>query len=381
MKRPNDRARGVSLIEALVALAVMAFGMLGVVGMQATLRYNGDIAKQRSEAVRLAQERIENRRAFTVYDSAVGVDAYADIISRAGVDVPGSNATYSLEEAVTDLDGGKTKALVVTVSWKDRSDQTQQVKLGTNITKVLPELGGSLGVPAYGSPSRLPSGRHNAIPRGAVDQGDGTSKFTPPGAGSVAWVFNNNTGFITFTCVGATCTAANARLLAGYIAFATDSSQPTPAMTELPPSFAPGTLIEASVSQTVPVVATVDCYEEYASSKVMAYYCAVPVDAAAGNKWSGQATLAVTPLATSIADPTAASFRVCRYTPVRDAHPTVPTISNEEHPLNYSNVTGVLTQQNFLVIRAGDGATAFTCPADGPLVEINSNTWHHQPST
>ncbi|MCL4699503.1 MAG: prepilin-type N-terminal cleavage/methylation domain-containing protein, partial [Burkholderiaceae bacterium] len=29
--------RGISLIEALVAMAIMAFGMLGVLGMQATL--------------------------------------------------------------------------------------------------------------------------------------------------------------------------------------------------------------------------------------------------------------------------------------------------------------------------------------------------------
>lgn len=378
MKRIH--VRGVSLMEALVALAVMAFGMLGVVGMQATLRYNGDVAKQRSEAVRLAQERVENRRAYTVYDSVAGLDAYADLVSRAPEDIAGTNATYKLSEAVADLEGGQGKALIVTVSWKDRSDQTQQVQLGTNITKVLPELGGSLGVPAYGAPTRLPSGRHSAIPRGAVDQGDGTSKFAPPGAGTVAWVFDNSTGYITFTCAGATCTAANARLLAGFIGFATDATQPTPAMAELPPSDAPLTLIDVSVDQTFPSTGTVSCFEEYASTKVMAYYCAVPVDSVYGNKWSGQSLLAVTPLATSVADPAAASYRVCRYTPVR-AHPVVPAISNEEHPLNYANVTNALVQQNFLVIRAGDGTSAFTCPADDPSTPfVNGNTWHHQPS-
>ncbi|MDP1533833.1 MAG: prepilin-type N-terminal cleavage/methylation domain-containing protein, partial [Rubrivivax sp.] len=45
------RQQGVSLIEAVVALAVLAFGMLGLVGVQATLRGNADIAKQRAEAV------------------------------------------------------------------------------------------------------------------------------------------------------------------------------------------------------------------------------------------------------------------------------------------------------------------------------------------
>ena len=42
------RATGVSLIEALVALAVMAFGILGVVGMQSNMRTGADISRQRS---------------------------------------------------------------------------------------------------------------------------------------------------------------------------------------------------------------------------------------------------------------------------------------------------------------------------------------------
>ena len=80
MMRPNRHsARGVSLVEAMVALAVMAFGMLAVVGIQATMRLNADIAKQRSEATRIGQEMLETQRAFTVIDSAAGQRAWSDI--------------------------------------------------------------------------------------------------------------------------------------------------------------------------------------------------------------------------------------------------------------------------------------------------------------
>ncbi len=74
--------RGVSLVEALVALAVMAFGMMAIVGVQSTMRQNADIAKQRSEAVRIAQEAIERWRAYSVLDTTAGRTAYADIATQ-----------------------------------------------------------------------------------------------------------------------------------------------------------------------------------------------------------------------------------------------------------------------------------------------------------
>ena len=69
--RTHASTRGVTLIEALVALAVMSFGMLAVVGVQATLRVNGDVAKQRAEAVRIGQEAVERLRTDRVRELPV----------------------------------------------------------------------------------------------------------------------------------------------------------------------------------------------------------------------------------------------------------------------------------------------------------------------
>ncbi len=57
-----------------------------------------------------------------------------------------------------------------------------------------------------------------------------------------------------------------------------------------------------------------------------------------------------------------------------------PLNGNLDHPLDYLNVMGPLRNQNFLVIRAGDGSTAFECPGDDPATPlIDGNTWRHQP--
>ena len=57
-------AWGFTLIEALVALVVMSVGTLTLSRLQASMRNGADMAKQRSEAMRLAQDKIEGLRAI-----------------------------------------------------------------------------------------------------------------------------------------------------------------------------------------------------------------------------------------------------------------------------------------------------------------------------
>lgn len=409
--------RGVSLVEALVALAVMAFGLLGVVGMQSALRQSADVSKQRSEAVRVAQENIELRRRYSII-AADGVNvAFDDIIPLAATTVGGtaSNTDFTLTRNVQPLGGAPTKTVSVDVTWLDRAGQTQSVRLSTAVTAVRPELGATLALPPEGgSIVRSPRGRNAAIPVSAIDQGDGTSRFTPPGIGAPSWIFNNNNGFIESACTGASCVAFNARLVTGFVTFSTGTTQPSAAMAADPTNVSvnpanAASAVEVVVQQTSPTTATIGCYED-PQPTFLAYFCAVPVDSTSTYTWSGRTEVQATPLATSIADVSAGRFRVCRYTPVRGCHPTtdpavttdriwgvagtVPTCTgsaptpsrkllNEEHPLNYFRVPVSLANQNFLVIRAGDGATPFDCPADLSTTPnlVNSNTWHHQPSS
>lgn len=398
----RTRNRGFSLVEALMALAVMAFGMVAVVGVQGTLRTTGDLARQRSEASRIAQEQIEQWRAYNSLDA--GAHSFASISSDAApFDVTDAsrhqNTIYRVMRTVVALPAPQSGvALRVTVNWEDRTGQTQELALDGLIAGVPPELTGSLSVPAFGSPSRRIDDRSPAIPREAVNQGDGTSTFVPPGSTGVTWTFNNVSGVITITCGGGCpLDGIKAHLLAGYISFATDVIAPTPADAETPPGPLGLTAAELSAMGVEVTTTTrwgiftplgsIPCYVATASS-YLRYYCAVPYDGVSGptqGEWSGISNLTgITHLATSLADPSATNLRVCRYTSIR-AHsttPPAPRLPNAEHPLNYTEVAGPLLNQNFLVIRAGDGVSAFDCPADDTSTPyVNGNTWRHQPSS
>ncbi len=402
---------GVSLIEALVALAVMGFGMVGVVALQVAMRHNSDVAKQRSEATRLAQEAIETRRAFTTMSAAPsGFLDWSDLQSTAAEIVNGTNAIYSRTVLMPDVGSGRSKNFIVTVTWEDRTGAQQEVRLLSAITGSDPLLATSVGVPESAT-LLSPQRRHPGIPPGAVTQRDGTtSHFTPPGS-SGHWVFNNATGIITQNCSAPNvCTNVEWLALWGYVNFATGAVEPTEADAEHPSGLAFN--LDIALGLDAPAVQPTfvpACLKDMGNPLLIAYYCVVDVAASTTPKhWSGRSTLTGGSLllAASAPDVSASSpthHKVCRYTPVRGCDPLVgdiiwgavgttasctgaaPTssrkMSNAEHPRDYSNVSTSLGNQNFLIITAGNGTAAFDCPDDAvppvtPLVQ--STTWRHQ---
>lgn len=432
MKRPQRIAGGISLIEAVVALAVIAFGMLAYVGLQSSMRFNSDVAKQRAEAVRIAQQAIEEGRAYAFVETHSGQTAYADLAAGSAT-ITGDNGSFTLQRTVTDaaittdplLIGAapRMKTLTVDVSWQDRNGETQNVRLSTTVAASPPELAGTLALPISSGGAH---GRHAAIPQGAKNLGQGLSGYKPPGTAgaSTVYVFNNATGLIVGVCNGVSrhqrwlrlsdvqsCSSnSNGMPLSGYVRFATDMvdaagalRRPTASDAEDPPSNALNLDVTLTLTGTGPSSPTsVTCHADAPSSvlasttqKDVAYFCAIFFNPGTTSpRWSGISELV--PLAFSetptapwqlavdnTKDADANHYRVCRYTPADDDNEVIP---NQLHPRIYANVgtDEALTNQNFLVIRAGDGTTPFTCPTDvaaNPALGdfVNSNTLVHQP--
>lgn len=249
MNQPQPpRQRGATIVEALVALLVVALGMVSFAGIQSRMRLNADIARQRSEAVRLAQENMENFRAFgtLVADGSVANNlAYAGVATGATTKTvlassvsTQTNATYTVTQTVAASAQAGMKEVLVTVAWRDREGADQSVALRSFIAGIDPRLAVTLSIPPNGSPVKDPLGRDLRVPVPAKDLGDGRSAFKPDAAGTLAFVFDNGTGEITSKCtaVGASTTTAqitaaslessscvhvNGLVLGGYVRFST----------------------------------------------------------------------------------------------------------------------------------------------------------------
>jgi len=414
MRKPLPVPRGIALIEALVALTVTAVGLVSVLGVQLVLRQNADLAKQRSEAVRLAQEEIENWRSFATVTGAAqpGSVTYAALDTGANLPVTGSNTQFTVSRRVTVSAMPAYKTLAVTVDWVDRTAAAQAVplrhavQLNTTIAAVAPELGATVVVPADGRPTSRAGGRAFGIPRDAKRLSATESGFRPPqdpdAASAQVWKINNTTGFITIcTTTAATnetlslanisgCLPGRAQLLSGFVRFALHEvggvpRQPTAAdaaLSELPLSPAPVQTAEVKVFRTLPTALEVTCFVARRGI-YLSYFCAVPVDTGDGSLpiWSGRAVvLGLTGLTDNATEASATGFRVCRYTRYdsdRAVGTGTPPMTNEDHPLDYANVGGPVANQNYLVTRAGNGSVAFGCPADDLNTLLNTTTRAH----
>lgn len=320
--KPYRHQRGITLVEALVGFLVLSLGLLGALRLQSWLRLNGDIARQRTEAVRMAQQDMEQVRAFANAAAFQGIATQRN----AATSTP---TAFTLTRTIST--DNSIKHSHVAVSWPDRSGTTQTIQLHTSIVGLPPVYSAVLALPPQDKTLSLR--RH--LPVGAKWLSQGRSVFKPSPRSSVAWVINHATGDVIAQCsVPPTLAASDiteadlgqcsdlvARLVRGYIRFSLSAVPDALNANDAPLNL---TLAPATARCETEAVGSASSPERY-----LAYTCLAPL--------GSPEPLQIVPDGWAFGH-TASTYKACRYSSVHTASP-----------------------QNYLVIR-GDAA----CPGALP---------------
>lgn len=130
-QRWQPKQAGFSLLEMLITIIVLASGLLAIGSMYGAILNANTLSKQRSEAVVLAEKKLEELRG----------QSYASLVSATdtimATSSSGSSANYQRSWSVTVASGGLAyKDVGVTVTWTDSKNQSQNIVLSTRISSV-----------------------------------------------------------------------------------------------------------------------------------------------------------------------------------------------------------------------------------------------------
>ena len=124
--------RGIALLEALVGMLIFAFGVLGLIGLQASMTQAQTSAHFRADASNLASDlfgliETDSKTNFASYNDAncAGYSRCADWLRKVAAELPSGQATMTSTPSIPS--GGAAGSTLVTValsvSWAQGADR------------------------------------------------------------------------------------------------------------------------------------------------------------------------------------------------------------------------------------------------------------------
>ena len=121
---PVKLQSGIALLEALIAILIFSFGVLGIVGLQSAMIKGTSQAKYRADASYIAQRRISMMWANPTNLNAATYDETNTAVS----ELPAGQRTTTVTMDGTDAN------VTVTVSWTAPGEDTHRYSANANIS-------------------------------------------------------------------------------------------------------------------------------------------------------------------------------------------------------------------------------------------------------
>lgn len=115
--KPRTREAGFTLIEIIIAISILTFGLLAVASMQSAAIRGNQLGYRLTEGSTLAQDRLEFLIGQPYNDPSLNVGSNKADPDPGGTGLP---AGYSLTYDVADIAGVNAKLITVRVSLQER---------------------------------------------------------------------------------------------------------------------------------------------------------------------------------------------------------------------------------------------------------------------
>lgn len=137
MINTRKRLNGQTLIEVMITLVFISISVISLIRFQNYLAYDNSLAQQKGDATVIAQSQIESLRDYQVLNNTSGYSSFQGIASGSST-ITGSTATYTVTWTITTTASPNYKNIDVTVSWTDRDNTAQSVRLISNVAGIEP---------------------------------------------------------------------------------------------------------------------------------------------------------------------------------------------------------------------------------------------------
>lgn len=132
----HSNQKGYMIVEALIATALLIFGFVAGNQTQIALIHMKQATYQQSEAVQIAQQKMEQFRGYTNIEEYQHIKSGSDTVTRGTI-------LFQRHWTVINKDI-KLKEINLSVSWVDREQQKRSIVLISKITYNNPKLSGQL---------------------------------------------------------------------------------------------------------------------------------------------------------------------------------------------------------------------------------------------
>lgn len=129
--------KGQGLIEVTITILIIASVALALSQYQIYLAYSNSVSQQQNTAMIIAMQQIETIRDFSA------ISSYNTIASTSSIKAA-ENTTYTITTTITTNTNPNYKKIDVTVSWTDRRNISQSIRLTSTIAGIDPAYSSSI---------------------------------------------------------------------------------------------------------------------------------------------------------------------------------------------------------------------------------------------